>query len=146
MFSKSRRGVAMALGAAVVAAGALVGVGAGSASASDTGSCAANGRTSAHGPEYVCGLWKGNVPVYDWTGTNNAIVGYLNVGGRANWFTGQCQAYGDDNRPSEVYVNGYWNSWWAYTQADNGVWGYVPEVYFAVGANDQPSGVLPSFC
>ncbi|HEY3478892.1 MAG TPA: hypothetical protein VGL02_08320 [Streptomyces sp.] len=146
MFAGIGRRGGVAVGAAVAAAAALVGIGAVPASASDTGSCAANGQTSSHGAEYVCGLWKGNVPVYEWTFTNTRIVGYLNVGGRANWFVGQCQAVNDDGSPAEVYVNGYYNSHWAFTEADNGVWGWVPETYFAGGSNDQASGVLPSSC
>lgn len=36
----------------------------------------------------------------------------------------------------------YRNYWWAATMADNDTWGYVSEVYFRGGGNDQPDGGL----
>ncbi|MFG3497375.1 hypothetical protein [Streptomyces sp. NPDC047928] len=114
--------------------------------AGDPGACVANGRTSAYGPQYVCGLWKGNVPVYSWPFAGQPVVGYLYEGGRANWFTGQCRSYHNDGSPAYFHASGYYNSWWAFTMADNGRWGWVPLVYFSGGANDQASAVLPSAC
>ncbi|GAA4895154.1 hypothetical protein ACFPM3_20930 [Streptomyces coeruleoprunus] len=116
------------------------------AAGSDPGACVANGRTSAYGPQYVCGLWRGNVPVYSWPYANEPVVGYLYEGGRANWFTGQCRSYNNNLTPAYFHLGGYYNSWWAYTMADNGKWGWVNLVYFAGGDNDQASAVLPSAC
>jgi hypothetical protein len=99
--------------------------------ASDPGGCAPNGRTSSHGPEYVCGLWQSNVPVYSWPFAGEPVVGHLNQGGRANWFTGQCQSVNDDLSPAYFWVGPYYNSWWAYTLADNGQWGWVSLAYFS---------------
>jgi hypothetical protein len=124
----------------LVAAGALlIGAPTSASASSDPGACAPNGRTvfrdGDNRPEYLCTLWQGNVPVRA-HGTNNAgIVGYLNYGGRSNWFLWQC--HGDEN-----YIGSSFNNVWAYTEADNGTWGYVPETYFSGGANNQASSVL----
>jgi hypothetical protein len=48
----------------------------------------------------------------------------------------RCQA-----RFARDYVHpqmGWRNDWWAYAQTDDGHWGWVPEVYFHGGSNDQP--------
>jgi hypothetical protein len=39
-------------------------------------------------------------------------------------------------------VGDLWNTWWAYTMADNGQWGWVNEVYFQGGANGEPDATL----
>jgi hypothetical protein len=125
----------------MAAAGALlIGAPTAASASSDPGACAPNGRTvykdGDNRPEIQCTLTRGNVPVRA-HGTNGAqIVGYLTYGGRANWFLWQC--HGDEN-----YIGSYFNNVWAYTEADNGTWGYVPETYFAGGANNQASSVLP---
>jgi hypothetical protein len=38
------------------------------------------------------------------------------------------------------------NDWWAYTMADNGQFGYVPEVYFQGGRNFEPDATLSTIC
>lgn len=43
---------------------------------------------------------------------------------------------------SFVHPQGWRNSWWAYTRAANGVWGWVPEAYFHGGENDEPDAGL----
>ncbi|MCY0939515.1 hypothetical protein [Streptomyces sp. H34-S4] len=75
-----------------------------------------------------CPLWRNHVPVYGTNSvdTKNWIVGYLEVGGYANWFV--CQESGDYHE-----VNGWSNNLWAYTQADNGKWGWVSQVEFSGG-------------
>lgn len=125
----------------LAASGTLI-AGGGTAWASDPGACAANGRSTPvlNETEFVCGLWTGNVPVYGDSWSTSGVVGYLNVGGRANWFLYECTA----GASNELYVDGYHNDWWAFTEADNGKWGWVNEVYFSGGANDQGSGVLPN--
>jgi hypothetical protein len=41
-----------------------------------------------------------------------------------------------------VHPRGWRNRWWAYTKSDDGVWGWVPEVYFHGGGNDEPDSGL----
>ena len=84
-----------------------------------------------------CPLWRGQVPVYADPdhGNSAAVVGTLVYGGSANWFVG--------DEPHSRYTYGsYYNRWWAYTLADNGHWGWVPEVYFSGGDNDEPDAGL----
>src|SRR3954447_23584335 len=108
------------------------------ASASDPGACAFNGRYIFDRAEYQCSLWRGNVPVYSGYSTSSGVAGYLYRGGRANWFLSQCVG-------NVARLGGYTNYWWAYTMADTGRWGFVPLTYFAGGANNQASGVLPLY-
>jgi len=92
-----------------------------------------------------CSMWRGDVPVYEEpvsnVGSGNqmpAPVGYL-WSAEGNWFL--CQA-----ETSRVYRapgdNDYANDWWAYTMADNGEWGWVPEVFFSGGDNFEKDGNL----
>ncbi len=37
---------------------------------------------------------------------------------------------------------GYYYDWWAYTKADNGRWGWVPEMFFVGGDNMDPDRKL----
>lgn len=88
---------------------------------------------------YKCSLWTGNVPVRESPAPGAPIVGYLNQGGSVNWFTSQ----GHTGDHSRQYLNGYHNKYWAHTMADNGRWGFVSEVYFTGGGNDEPDAGLP---
>ena len=124
--------------AAVVVSAATALAAATPASASDPGACAFNGRYSIGRAEYQCSLWRGNVPVYSGYSTSSGIAGYLYTGGRANWFLSQCVG-------NVARLGAYRNYWWAYTMADNGRWGFVPLTYFAGGADNQRSAVLPLF-
>ncbi len=47
---------------------------------------------------------------------------------------------------SAVYYHpsGYRNYWWGYTLSDDGVWGWVPEVFFRGGLDDEPDGGSPA--
>jgi len=86
----------------------------------------------------ICPLWRGDAPVYDFANSQlGSQVGKLNVGGTANWFVCQTQF---TNIPYEY--GGYENNWWAYTMADNGHWGWVPEVFFSGGGNNQADAEL----
>jgi len=86
----------------------------------------------------ICPLWRGDVPVYDLANSQlGSQVGKLNVGGTANWFACQTQF---TNIPYEY--GGYETNWWAYTMADNGRWGWVPEVFFSGGGNNQADAEL----
>ncbi|MFF3314270.1 hypothetical protein ACFYV5_02015 [Streptomyces sp. NPDC003035] len=84
-----------------------------------------------------CPLWRSHVPVYalSTADTNNSIIGYLEVGGYANWFV--CQIPGDHH-----WVGNYSNNMWAYTMADNGKWGFVSQVEFSGGGYGVPSANL----
>jgi hypothetical protein len=84
-----------------------------------------------------CPLWRGNVPVHENPWPGSRVVGYLTYGGRANWFAYQCP------EPEHPYhLDGYWNSWYGYTMADNGRWGFVSEVYFSGGNDNEPDRKL----
>jgi hypothetical protein len=111
--------------------------GAGTAEAKDDFPCG-KPRTSPGGVAHVqyCPLTAtlpaGGVPVYKAPYLNSGKVGALYSGGSANWFEGQeCEQY------SFGTYMGYKNDWWAYTEADNGHWGFVPEVYFKGGKNNE---------
>lgn len=86
-----------------------------------------------------CPLTQGNVPVFD-SNAGGPRVGTLVQGPTAgnlspHWFL--CQA------PGKPYTLGrYRNNMWAYTMADNGRHGWVPQVYFKGGANNQADGGL----
>ncbi len=67
-------------------------------------------------------------PVLNAAGTR---VGYLNYG--TNWVT--CQQTGRTERSG-----GYYNKWWAHTQANNGQIGWASAVYAKGGDNDGPFG------
>ena len=58
--------------------------------------------------------------------SDGSRVGFLNVG--TNWVT--CQEAG-----STVVSGPYENDWWAWTEADNGHWGWVNAVWAKGGAN-----------
>jgi hypothetical protein len=77
-----------------------------------------------------CSVWTGNVPVYSFRDDENGstVVGRLTTGGSANWFVAQTQG-------AEMCVEpqGYCTNWWAWTQADNHAWGWVPVAYFSGG-------------
>lgn len=43
-----------------------------------------------------------------------------------------------------VHPQGDRNNWWAYTRSDDGVWGWVPQVFFKGGNDDEPdAGLAP---
>jgi hypothetical protein len=84
-----------------------------------------------------CPLTQANVPVYASPddGNNQRPIGYLRAGGSANWFVGQIYR-------SNFALGGLSNRWWAYTLSDRDQsgqsrWGWVPQVYFQGGENDE---------
>jgi hypothetical protein len=84
----------------------------------------------------VCPLWKGHVPVYQVARGDSPIVGYLEVGGYANWFFHQTPA-------ADYWYGNYHNKWWARTITDGTPnAGFVPEVFFQGGGNDEPDANL----
>jgi hypothetical protein len=64
-----------------------------------------------------------------------AVVGYLEQGGAANWFV-------TEMRGGTFRAGAAENYWWGSTMADNGRWGWVPEVYFAGGENNEDDAGL----
>ena len=79
-----------------------------------------------------CPITQGNVPVFD---ANLKVVGYLNKGGTANWF--YCQFSWGKYKKGNLE-----NNWWAYTRADNLQLGFVNEVYFKGGNNNERDAAL----
>ena len=68
-------------------------------------------------------------------GNAGPSVGTLRSGGRQNWFVGQAQR-------STYRLDGTENRWWAYTLSDDRTWGWVPEVFFAGGKDNDPDAGL----
>jgi hypothetical protein len=66
----------------------------------------------------------------------NGIVGWLVYGGCNNWF------YDQWGTARNYYLGGYVNNWWATTLADNGRYGWVPEVYFRGGEDFEADAGL----
>jgi hypothetical protein len=62
------------------------------------------------------------------------IVGYIYAPGN-DWY--HCEGRGEQRS-----IGSFWNTWWAWTMADNGRWGWVNEVYFQGGGNDEPDAAL----
>ncbi len=87
-----------------------------------------------------CPLTTSYVPVFntDRKGNGATVIGRLYKGGYANWFVGQ------ESASSYTLRAGIYNNKWAFTQADNGRWGWVPQVYFSGGANNESDATLAS--
>jgi len=82
-----------------------------------------------------CNLTQGHVPVYATRSPGAPVVGELEQGGDANWFVTEMK--GETFRKGSAE-----NFWWGSTMADNGRWGWVPEVYFAGGDNNEDDAGL----
>ena len=82
-----------------------------------------------------CNLTSGHVPVFASRSPGAPIVGYLEQGGAANWFVTEMKGQTFRDGAAENY-------WWGSTMADNGRWGWVPEVYFAGGDNNEDDAGL----
>ncbi|MET7662125.1 hypothetical protein ABZS99_25095 [Streptomyces sp. NPDC005463] len=95
-----------------------------------------SGRTWPGTDVLYCNLTRDHVPVRASRSPSSPVVGYLEQGGAANWFVTELKG--------ETYRDGAGeNGWWAGTQADNGRWGWTPEVYFAGGGNyEDDAGLL----
>jgi hypothetical protein len=92
-----------------------------------------------------CPDWSPNnwIPVFADHRTSSPQVGSIYAPGD-DWYI--CQG-----RYPSVYALSYGgsslqNDWWAYTMADNGQMGYVPEVYFQGGRNYEPDAALSTVC
>jgi lysophospholipase L1-like esterase len=88
----------------------------------------------AGGGHYDCEWYRagdghsGGTPVRSGEGT---LVGYLHQG--TNWVV--CQQRGGRRSSADFY-----NSWWAWTEADDGRWGWVNAVWAKGGDNDGQFG------
>ncbi|MDP4500425.1 hypothetical protein [Nonomuraea turcica] len=89
-----------------------------------------NGRTVQNCPDWSP---SGSIPVYA-SPAKGRIVGTINPAG-GDWYL--CQKTG-----ASYERGGYRNYWWASTMADNNQWGYVSEVYFRGGGNNEPDAGL----
>ncbi|KIH97214.1 hypothetical protein LP52_20395 [Streptomonospora alba] len=92
-------------------------------------------------PAHWCPDWSprsdGRIPVYFNPDHTSSVRGHLNrTGDRTNWY--MCWFPG-----TELHLGGYYNDAWAYTMADNGQWGYVNQVYFQGGGNNEHDPGLP---
>lgn len=133
------------LAAAVLAVVALGGL-PDRAMAADAAPCATPVAHASFGQVQFCPLWmprRGSVPVHALDGGQVREVGRLLRAGRANWFVCQTAApggrtirYRDPSHPA------YANVWWARTLSDTGAWGWVNEVHFEGGGNDERDAVL----
>lgn len=88
-------------------------------------------------PVQTCPDWSPNnwIPVYA-SPSSGTVVGHIYAPGN-DWYVCQWRF--------AAWVHtlfGYQNDWWAYTLADNGGWGWVPETYFRGGANFEPDAGL----
>jgi hypothetical protein len=137
-----RRVVAVLTGT-LLAATLFAVAGATRASASDAYPCHSprlqtfkwRGYTYPKVPIRICPLISGGVPVYQSTAWAAPIVGYLKFGGNANWFVAE--------KRSRLYKRGNsFSRYWASTMADNGKWGWVSEIYFRGGFNDEDDAGL----
>ena len=126
--------VAVVLGAVLTATFAFV-----PAAAADSAPCGPAWYHQGIG-QYVqtCPDWSPNnsIPVHVQPDPNSRIVGYIYAPGD-DWYICEVSAARQD-------AYGYHNVWWATTKADNGNWGWVSEVYFAGGGNDEPDAGLRS--
>lgn len=128
------------LAGAVLAAAALA---APAAQATDGSPCVDTGKDRTYSGYkvrlYNCPLVaKRQIPVYRTDDKRSTVVGYID-GTRTNWFL---YSYRNADPRSTPWVNGYHNVWWASTLADNGRWGWVNQVYFRGGGNDERDGRL----
>ncbi|TDB95017.1 hypothetical protein E1267_42315 [Nonomuraea longispora] len=95
------------------------------------------GKAYRHGTYKVhnCPDWSpsGSIPVHK-SPRKGTIVGYINPSGD-DWYL--CEKVG-----ARYTLGRYQNFWWAATMADNNKWGYVNEVYFRGGGNNEPDAGL----
>lgn len=81
---------------------------------------------------------RGYIPVHALDGGTVREAGRLKGAGSANWFV--CQTARPGGRAIRHRDSGYpqyTNVWWARTLSDTGAWGWVSEIYFQGGANDE---------
>jgi len=126
-----------------VIVGALALIGADAAATRDRAMCEREQKRTVDGVRLTtqnCPVYVpkrlGYVPVVKF-GNRSHEVGKLLKGGSVNWFV--CQMHGASQRVTE---GRYFNTWWALTLSDDGHRGWVNEVYFKGGRNDERDGGL----
>ncbi|MDQ3677708.1 MAG: endonuclease/exonuclease/phosphatase family protein [Actinomycetota bacterium] len=137
-----------ALGTLVVATAGLLVLGPSPASATDAYPCAAPFQHPTFGTVQRCPLFtprQGSIPVHAFAASGQPTkVGRLVRAGSANWFV--CQSRTPDGRSPAAYRDAdypqYRNAWWARTLSDDNRWGWVNEIYFRGGSNDEPDAGL----
>ena len=139
------RGVRRCVATGLAVAGAALGAFAAQPTAAlsaDGEPCRPPVTRDGYGKVQHCPIWlpsKGYVPVHALGSGNPVEIGRLDEAGSVNWFI--CQM----RYPSIDYAapgTSYRNDWWALTVSDDGKKGWVSEVYFNGGDNDQPDAAL----
>lgn len=97
---------------------------------------------SHYGDVQRCPLVSGRIPVYETPRPNSTIIGWLQGGDSRNYFFEQ---WPQCSLANVYHHNGHYNYWWAETVSDNLRWGYVNEVYFRGGADDERDGGLKGY-
>jgi hypothetical protein len=117
------------------------------AAAADDQPCLAPYTEPQFGTVQKCPLFmpgRGYVPVHRFQNGSPVEVGRLVQAGTANWFV--CQDETPDGITPARYQDAdhpqYANKWWARTLSDDDEWGWVNEIYFSGGGNDEPDGGL----
>jgi hypothetical protein len=131
----------------LLAAGAVL-TGAGPAQAADDKPCLPPYDEPGYGIVQKCPIFvpkRGHVPVHGFNGTAPVEVSRLVAGGTANWFV--CQTDQPERIVPDRYIDADYpqlvNRWWAKTQGDgSATWGWVNEIYFSGGLNDEPDAGL----
>jgi hypothetical protein len=77
------------------------------------------------------------IPVYNLNTSPPSVVGTIYAPGD-DWY--KCQHEMTQYDPFSY--GGYYNDWFAKTMADNGNWGWAPEVFFRGGGNNDPDRKL----
>ncbi len=88
---------------------------------------------------YNCPVWwpsGGVIPVYG-DRDESRLVDWLD-----RRKSGNIQYFNCELRGATYQAYGYKNNWWALTQGDDGKWGWVPEIYFKGGDDNEPDAGL----
>jgi hypothetical protein len=118
------------------------------ASASDGSPCGARWFHSGVGLDVqYCPDWAPNNWIPVWRSKDSPAVAATRTAAGSEQPVGYIYAPGNDWYHCEAAgrkqsVGNFWNTWWAWTMADNGQWGWVNEVYFQGGGNDEPDATL----
>lgn len=131
----------------VVTAGLLV-VGPESALAADAYPCERPFQHALYGAVQRCPLFmprQGSIPVHTFAANGQPTKsGRLVQAASVNWFV--CQSRTPDARIPAVYGDPDYpqlrNGWWALTLSDDNQWGWVNEIYFRGGNNDEADAGL----
>jgi len=148
-FDRRRRGaLPAALAALVVVAAGLLAVGPRSALAADAYPCEQPFQHALYGAVQRCPLFmprQGSIPVHTFAANGQPTKsGRLVQAGSVNWFV--CQSRTPDGRTPAAYGDPDYpqlrNGWWARTLSDDNHWGWVNEIYFRGGSNDEADAGL----